>query len=288
MGATKIVIYNDNSTDGIKEAVSPFGDRVVIVDLKKNIGGVPEDLSVHRVGGRQDWSFNHCKTTYAPSNGTGWFGIWDIDEFVYPCVRQSLKLQGGNVLWNAYAASTKAGADGHALHCSIFGPNHKDVPQGNDTLVLANNIMRAPHPGTEPAAAAKAWEAVAEGCNKCGCCNNDYRKTIYDLSKVAKLRFNTHGPFNKEAVIDNSWQKPMAGLCCNHYQFKSTEEARAKASANLNDLYNKVTDTPDAKEHYTMLMDTLAWQYLPDLLQLLQQKGFRYKMPEVPLLIARD
>jgi hypothetical protein len=29
-----------------------------------------------------------------------------------------------------------------------------------------------------------------------------------------------------------------------------------------------------------MLVDTLVWQYVPDLLQLLQQKGFAYKVPE--------
>jgi hypothetical protein len=63
-------------------------------------------------------------------------------------------------------------------------------------------------------------------------------------------------------------------------QFKSTEESRAKASANLNNHYTKVSSTPDAKKHLTMLVDTLVWQYVPDLLQLLQQKGFAYKVPE--------
>jgi hypothetical protein len=55
---------------------------------------------------------------------------------------------------------------------------------------------------------------------------------------------------------------------------------RQKASANLNDHYTKVSSTPDAKKHLTMLFETLVWQYVPDLLQLLQQKGFAYKVPE--------
>jgi hypothetical protein len=71
-------------------------------------------------------------------------------------------------------------------------------------------------------------------------------------------------------------------------QFKSTEEARAKAAANLNNHYARVANTSDAKKHLTMLIDTLIWQYLPDMLQLLQLKGFMFKAPQSPLLIQHD
>jgi Tfp pilus assembly protein PilN len=53
MGATKIVIYDDNSTDGIREVAAPFGDAVVIVDMKKDVTGVPGDSPAHRVHHRQ-------------------------------------------------------------------------------------------------------------------------------------------------------------------------------------------------------------------------------------------
>jgi hypothetical protein len=53
MGATKMVIYDDKSTDGIREAVAPFGEAVQIVDLHKDVQGVPGDASVHRVASRQ-------------------------------------------------------------------------------------------------------------------------------------------------------------------------------------------------------------------------------------------
>jgi hypothetical protein len=56
MGATKMVIYDDNSTDGLREAAAPFGDRVVIVDMQKDVQGVPGDASVHRVNNRQSES----------------------------------------------------------------------------------------------------------------------------------------------------------------------------------------------------------------------------------------
>jgi hypothetical protein len=141
-----------------------------------------------------DWAFNHCKSTHAPANGTGWFGIWDVDEFVYPCMRPGRQLQGRNLIWEAYNASTKAGADGHALHCSLFGQNHNDTAQGNDTLVLVNNIRRAPDSRSEPAAAPKAWEAVAEGCNKCGCCQVTSRKTIYNVKTVSFCRLGLQQP----------------------------------------------------------------------------------------------
>jgi hypothetical protein len=53
-----------------------------------------------------------------------------MDEFVFPCMRPSLpqRLQDSNPLWSAYAASTKAGADGHELRCSLFGQNLNDAP----------------------------------------------------------------------------------------------------------------------------------------------------------------
>jgi hypothetical protein len=70
-------------------------------------------------------------------------------------------------------------------------------------------------------------------------------------------------------------------------QFKSTEEAKAKAAANLNDHYKNVVNTPDAKKHLTMVLDTVIWQYVPDMLQLLQQRGFQFKVPQVPALIKR-
>jgi hypothetical protein len=99
-------------------------------------------------------------------------------------MRPGVQLQDRNLLWEVYKASTMAGADGHALHCSLFGQNLNDTPQGNDTLVLVNNIRRAPDHHLEPAAAPKAWEAVQEGCNKCGCCQVTSRKTIYAFDRV--------------------------------------------------------------------------------------------------------
>lgn len=73
-----------------------------------------------------------------------------------------------------------------------------------------------------------------------------------------------------------------------YVQFKSTNESFEKAGANLNGHYNNVANTSDAKKHLTMLQDTLVWQYLADMVQLLQQKGFLYKLPEVPMLVGRD
>jgi hypothetical protein len=101
-------------------------------------------------------------------------------------MRPGVQLQGKNILWDAYRSSTKAGADAHALRCSLFGQNHDDKPQGNDTLVLLNNIRRAVDGLTEPVAAPKAWEAVAPGCNQCGCCQIESRKTIYNISRVRR------------------------------------------------------------------------------------------------------
>jgi hypothetical protein len=83
-----------------------------------------------------EWAFSHCKQHYAPSNAAGWLGIWDVDEFVFPCMRPSTpqRLQDSNLLWSAYAASTKAGADGHESRCSLFGQNLNNNNNNNQSL----------------------------------------------------------------------------------------------------------------------------------------------------------
>jgi hypothetical protein len=53
LGATKVVIYNDNSTDALREAAAPFGESVAVIDMYKDVTGVPGDSGVHRVAARQ-------------------------------------------------------------------------------------------------------------------------------------------------------------------------------------------------------------------------------------------
>jgi hypothetical protein len=100
------------------------------------------------------------------------------------------------------------------------------------------------------------------------------------------------GTLDAAQSLNHCWwlEYATAASCCAvhmYSQFKSTAEAFAKAPANLNDHYTRVANTSDAKKHLTMLVDTLVWQYLPDMVQLLQEKGIHYKLPEVPMLVAR-
>lgn len=287
MGATKFIVYDDNSTDSLRDVVAPFGDAVVVIDMYNDVEGVPGDAGVHRVAGRQDWAFNHCKTNYAPPNATGWFGIWDVDEFVFPCKRPAVNLDS-NILWDAWKDSTKDDASGHQLRCSLFGVNFHDQPQPPNQLVLTNNIRRAPDSAYEPMVSSLGWAAVHEGCDKCGCCQAQGVKTVYNISKVHNLHLWTHGTHTQEAVIDHSWQKPHGGLCCNHYQFKSTAETLAKAEANLNAHYEHVGKSEDARKHLTMVHDTLAWQYLPDTVDLMQSLGFTVDVPEPRVAINAE
>jgi hypothetical protein len=165
------------------------------------------------------WAYDHCKKTFAPPNGTGWLGVWDVDEFVYPCRRPSAKLSR-NAIWDAYVSSTNASAHGHALQCSLFGQNHNDTTQGKDTLVLLNNIRRATDGLTEPAGGPKLWEAVSPGCDKCGgCCQIRSGKAIYDISKVghtshlARLHVK-HRCFVYLAYLSSIWQYTCHRCCC--------------------------------------------------------------------------
>lgn len=49
------------------------------------------------------------------------------------------------------------------------------------------------------------------------CCLNLMCVVLVPCCQVGKWGLSTHGPHGN-ALIDNSWQKPLAGLCCNHYQ----------------------------------------------------------------------
>lgn len=53
VGATKFVIYDDNSTDNLLEVVKPFGDAVNVINMYKDVQGAPGDNAIHRVAGRQ-------------------------------------------------------------------------------------------------------------------------------------------------------------------------------------------------------------------------------------------
>lgn len=63
---------------------------------------------------------------------------------------------------------------------------------------------------------------------------------------------------------------------------------KEKATANRNSHYEKVAETEDAKKHLTMLPDHLIWQYLLDLLQLLQAKGIMFDIPWSKRFSARN
>lgn len=132
-----------------------------------------------------DWAADHCKHHYTSENTTGWFGFWDVDEFVFPC-RRSHAFLPSNYIWDAYNASTDSDADGHEMRCSIFGLNNADVPQPVGQSVLLNHVLRAPDTNAESAAAAHVLQATRDACGQCGyhCCEAVGIKTIFRASKV--------------------------------------------------------------------------------------------------------
>lgn len=62
-------------------------------------------------------------------------------------------------------------------------------------------------------------------------------------------------------------------------QFKSTKELLSKSEVNLNKQFEKVGTTTDAIKYLTLIQDTVIWQYLPDMLGLMQSRGIQVDIP---------
>lgn len=46
-----------------------------------------------------------------------------------------------------------------------------------------------------------------------------------------------------------------------------------KATAHLVPMYEKRAKDENSRQHYRMMVDTLVWQYVPDVIELMRSKG---------------
>jgi hypothetical protein len=132
LGATKVVIYDDNSTVSPAAALQNFGDSIVIHNIQ-SIGDPPAYLAathdpIRPYLTRQKWAFNHCAAKYG--GGEGWLAVIDTDEYIFPCRRHV-----SSTLWEAFRerlshSDAQPGAVAAQVECMKFGFN--DV---NRTLV---------------------------------------------------------------------------------------------------------------------------------------------------------
>lgn len=138
LGATKIVVYDDNSTSDIANLLRPFGERVVVHRVA-DLAGLPQHLTapglVHH--GRQEWCMkHHCAPNYG-GNGSGWLAVFDVDEFIFPC---------RNTGANLYDAFLQRIADNNTaavrLECLKFGFNDLSRPLRAGELVTELSTAR--------------------------------------------------------------------------------------------------------------------------------------------------
>lgn len=140
VGATKIVIYDDNSTVSPREVLHSFGANVIVHDVSA-IGEVPAHLLPYADRSRpyilrQIWSHIHCAKTYG--GGKGWLGVFDVDEYMFPCRRDI-----SSSLWDAFNKRLN-GTQAHAarVECLKFGFADSNQPLGPGTVQLAAHSRR--------------------------------------------------------------------------------------------------------------------------------------------------
>lgn len=119
VGATKIVLYDDNSTVSPRELVQQFGDSVVLHTVFA-MDDIPRKLlqpGRQQYVKRKTWVLNHCGRTYG-SQQDGWLAVVDVDEFLFPCDRAAQP-----TLWDAFQQDVTPALNGTRVECLKFGFN---------------------------------------------------------------------------------------------------------------------------------------------------------------------
>lgn len=144
LGATKVVLYDDNSVVSPAAALRSFGESVVIHRMR-DIGDPPAYLAAHADPARpyltrQQWAFNHCAANHG--GGHGWLAVIDTDEYIFPCRGDT-----GNSLWEAFSERvTHPGARPNAtaakVECLKFGFNDFNRPLEPGKLQIESHTRR--------------------------------------------------------------------------------------------------------------------------------------------------
>lgn len=279
VGATRIVIYDDGSEDGLEQVVAPFGSRIVLHRLATLPGLDPEFLQKSRRAFlfRKVWAFNHCGREH--SQGAGWLAVLDVDEFIFPCNAASAADVGQGFAQRMAIAG--AAAVGLRLQCVKFGFNDLNRKLAPGELVTQAHSQRAPYSDIEPEVEA-AVRANLTGCKPAWCISVGSHKAMYRLEQAAWARPGIHGP-GEGSIMPNmstAWDRHQ-GVCCNHYMMRSEEELLEKYSkTHLQSTFAPLA-YDDPRRWYRSVQDTLVWQFLPQLQRSMQAAATAAVVPPV-------
>ena len=209
----------------------------------------------------------------------GWLAVLDVDEFIFPCARESRDY----TIWDAFSAALPPGGNAISLKCLKFGFSDFDRPLARGQLIMEHNTHRAPYPDLEPHLEAAA-RASLPGCekshpnNSLGVCSNmRARKTIYRLDIAAAAEPGWHFPSALDYDCDRlspAWSR-VTGVCCNHYMLRTTHAEMLtkfmKTWRDSNVLLKR--GEGDARKWYTWVRDTQIFQYLIDMKEARARRG---------------
>jgi len=129
-------IYDDRSTDNIKQVLQPYIDAgIVSLYYWNNNKTVAEDLVIEHPLYTRNQRFCIADCIYHHQQETDWIGVWDVDEFLY--INPSFSDFNGVI--TKFLDPIKL--DYFQVPLTIFGPsNHTSKPSG---LVMENYHWRA-------------------------------------------------------------------------------------------------------------------------------------------------
>ncbi|CAF1164673.1 unnamed protein product, partial [Didymodactylos carnosus] len=254
LGANFFVIYDDNSTDGLNQIVQGFGERVKVIPWGQN----NTDQREHVQGRRQVTAARHCVSNYGTL--TSWIAFIDVDEFVWPCQRDSNLLD-----YHIKRVNTPS----IRLDCFKFGTGYPDRTQLPSELTVEKHILRAPYRMMN-----ENYANITKNLHECRANNNNCASeggwkyiyfTNYGKQKFYQTIKNTISVHGSGAPFKRGTTDRRQGICCNHYGVRSTEFLFKKAIKNRNPALTTSAKSNHSKLFYNSIHDILIWQYLPTL-----------------------
>jgi hypothetical protein len=96
---------------------------------------------------------------------------------------------------------------------------------------------------------------------------------IYQSQAALTAMPMIHEPAAPGVIVDTHWSRHI-GVCCNHYFLRGSlsELVEKFSKSNYADVYQPMT-LPDPSRWYSVVPDTLIWQYLADLKAALRKHG---------------
>ena len=183
-GVERIYLINDFSTDNFLEVLQPFIDKNLVTLFNNEIS--------NKFPNRQGFIYNHFFQKHLKE--TKWFGILDLDEFLYSPIEIDIK----NIL-KKYENETQL-----QINWVHFGSSHFDKQPSN---VVSNFINRG------------EYNSIKNGPNGR---YNSY-KSIVKTDGIIQLTLHSHF-YNNNSISKNvSFNEENTPLLINHYAVQSKE-----------------------------------------------------------------